>query len=71
MANKQRTRKGIYYFETYEAAYDYAKSVGVTLQGPFAWPKAVFYLTGWAIQLAPSGDYLGTKHVKLSDVKVL
>jgi hypothetical protein len=60
-----KTRKGIYYWSTYRRAYAYAQSVGVTLYSAGAWPRAVYYEKGWAIQLRQSGPYLGPKHVKI------
>ena len=47
------TRKGIYYFPTYEAARDYA-----VLKG-FHTHRIIQYELGWAIQLRVSGPYAG------------
>lgn len=53
-----KTRKGIYYFPSYQSARDYAAKHG--------WPtnRIISYQVGWAIQLRVSGDYVGPNTVK-------
>ena len=48
-----KTRKGIYYFETYSAALDYAQV------NELPDDRIICYSIGWAIQLYKSGPYAG------------
>lgn len=48
------TKKGIYYFETYKLARDYA------LANSFPTDRIIYYELGWAIQLKVSGPYVGS-----------
>lgn len=48
-----KTRKGIYYFPSYESARDYAIAHGAPTD------RIIPYELGWAIQLRVSGPYVG------------
>jgi hypothetical protein len=48
-----KTRKGIYYFPTYEAARSEARAQGLPTG------RIIAYEIGWAIQLYRSGPYWG------------
>jgi hypothetical protein len=48
-----RTKKGVYYFPTYEAARAYAETEGYPVN------RIISYTLGWAIQLRISGPYVG------------
>lgn len=45
--------KGIYYFPTFEAARDHARSVGAPTD------RIIHYGLGWVIQWRVSGPYVG------------
>ncbi|MGH8654702.1 MAG: hypothetical protein ACREYE_22190 [Gammaproteobacteria bacterium] len=53
--NKPKSKKGTYYFPSYEEARDYASKHG------FPKDRIIRYGLGWAIQLRKSGPYVG-KH---------
>ena len=58
MTATRRTRKGIWYWPSYDAARQ-----GATLHG---WPihRIIRYELGWAAQRAISGPYLGPDELK-------
>jgi len=47
------TRKGIYYFDSYEAARNYAVKRWLPTE------RIICYEIGWAIQVRKSGPYIG------------
>ena len=49
-----KTRKGIFYFDSYKSARDYAETHGHPTN------RIIRYELGWAIQLYISGPYVGT-----------
>jgi len=48
-----KTRKGIFYFDDFASARDYA------LEHGFPTNRIIPYIAGWAIQLWISGPYVG------------